>query len=177
MSASINHEINQPLTALQGSLARYYAVGLSSDKRGYYFAYPVKKKMDVVGVIAVKISIDEIENQHRESVGENDYNFLIVAPDDVIFISDVAEWRLKTIGELDSSQSKRLINSSRYSGRKIEKLAVEALQSAYLPQVVAGSLYKVKTAGESKLVFAQQKQMFDVGWRVHLWSSLQAIKQ
>ncbi len=163
--------------AMQGKLARYYAVGLSSDKRGYYFAYPVEKQSEVIGVIAVKISIDNIENQHRESVGENDYSFLIVAPDDVVFISDVAQWRLKTISKVDTRKSERLNNSPRYSGRKIENLAVETVKSSYLPQGVSGALYKVKAAEEEQLVFAQQKQMLDVGWRVHLWSSLAAIEQ
>ncbi|MCW8863279.1 MAG: ATP-binding protein [Colwellia sp.] len=163
--------------AMQGSLARYYAVGLSSNKRGYYFAYPVKKHTEVIGVIAVKISIDEIENQHKESVGENDYNFLIVAPDDVVFISDQAQWRLKTIGEVDANKTARLNSSPRYSGREIKNLAVENVQSSYLPQGISGSLYNIEGAEEQQLVFAQQKQMLDVGWRVHLWTSLSTIEQ
>jgi two-component system C4-dicarboxylate transport sensor histidine kinase DctB len=163
--------------AMQGDLARYYAVGLSSNKRGYYFAYPVKNNTEVVGVIAVKISIDEIENQHKEAVGESNYNFLIVAPDDVVFISDQAKWRLKTIGAVDEVKTQQLKKSPRYSGREIEALAVEAVQSSYLHQGISGSLYKINDVDENQLVFAQQKQMFDVGWRVHLWTSLETIEQ
>jgi two-component system C4-dicarboxylate transport sensor histidine kinase DctB len=163
--------------AMKGKLARYYAVGLSSNKRGYYFAYPVKKQAEVIGVIAVKISIDEIENQHKEAVGESNYNFLIVAPDDVVFISDQAQWRLKTIGAFDAIKTERLKNSPRYSGREIQTLAVEAVQSSYLPQGVSGSLYEINSEDENQLVFAQQRQMLDVGWRVHLWTSLEAIEQ
>jgi len=163
--------------AMQGDLARYYAVGLSSNKRGYYFAYPVTNKAEVVGVIAVKISIDEIESQHKEAVGESNYNFLIVAPDDVVFISDKDQWRLKTIGAVDAVKSQQLRNSPRYSGRKIEPLAVETVQSSYLPQEISGALYEISDADENQLVFAQQKQMLDVGWRVHLWTSLEDIEQ
>ena len=163
--------------ALQGDLARYYAVGLSSNKRGYYFAYPVKSNTDVVGVIAVKISIDEIENQHKEAVGENNYNFLIVAPDDVVFISDEEKWRLKTIGAFDEAKTQRLKQSPRYSGREIQALPVEKVKSSYLAYGMSGSLYKVHHQDDFQLVFAQQKQMFDVGWRVHLWTSLESIEQ
>ncbi len=168
--------------AMQGRLARYYAVGLSSNKRGYYFASPVTSKGEAIGVIVVKISIDEIENQHKEAVGENDYNFLIVAPDDVVFISDKSEWRLKTIGSIGAKKTPQLkpyLNptSARYSGRKIETLDVQATQSLYLPQGISGSLFKIKDVETSKIIFSQQKQMLDLGWRVHLWTSLETIEQ
>jgi len=163
--------------AMRGTLARYYAVGLSSNKRGYYFASPVTRKGEVIGVIAVKISIDEIENQHKEAVGENNYNFLIVAPDDVVFISDKKEWRLKTIVNIGAKKAQQLKYSPRYSGREIEMLDVQARQSLYLPQDISGSLYKINDLGGKREVFAQHKQMLDIGWRVHLWTSLEDIEQ
>lgn len=163
--------------AIKGQSARYYAVGLSSNKRGYYFASPVMSKGEVVGVIAVKTSIDEIENQHKEAVGDIDYNFLIVAPDDVVFISDKSEWRLKTIGSISDKKAKQLKYSPRYSGREIEMLAVQPVQSIYLPKNISGSLLKINGKDENKLLFTQKKQMLDVGWRVHMWTSLDNINQ
>lgn len=163
--------------AIKGKSARYYAVGLSSNKRGYYFASPITNKGEVIGVIAVKTSIDEIENQHKKSVGDIDYNFLIVAPDDVIFISDKSEWRLKTIGSIGDQKTKQLKSSPRYSGREIEMLDVKVKKSLYLPKNISGSLLQVKELNEKKLVFTQKKQMLDVGWRVHLWTSLASIEQ
>lgn len=163
--------------AIQGQQARYYAVGLTSNKRGYYFASPVTSNGEVLGVIAVKISIDEIESQHKEAVGDIDYNFLIVAPDDVVFISDKSEWRLKTIGSVGDKKAQQLKFSPRYSGREIEMLDIQPVQSVYLPQNISGQLFKIKNQLEKKLVFTQKKQMLDVGWRVHLWTSLHNIDQ
>ncbi len=100
---------------------------------------------------------------------------MIVAPDDVVFISDQAQWRLKTMGTFDAIKTQRLNNSRRYSGREIQTLAVKPVHSLYLPQGISGSLYEMND--ENQLVFAQQKQMLDVGWRVHLWTSLEAIEQ
>lgn len=163
--------------AIQGQSARYYAVGLTSNKRGYYFSSPVMSNGEVVGVIVVKISIDEIENQHKEAVGDIDYNFLIVAPDDVVFISDKSEWRLKTIGSISDKKAQQLKYSPRYSGREIEMLNVHPVKSLYLPENISGSLFKIKDLNVNKLVFTQKKQMLDVGWRVHLWTSLDSIEQ
>lgn len=163
--------------AIEGQSARYYAVGLTSNKRGYYFSSPVMRNGEVVGVIVVKISIDEIENQHKEAVGDIDYNFLIVAPDDVVFISDKSEWRLKTIGSISDKKAQHLKYSPRYSGREIETLNVQPVKSLYLPENISGSLFKIKDLNVKKLVFTQKKQMLDVGWRVHLWTSLESIEQ
>jgi two-component system C4-dicarboxylate transport sensor histidine kinase DctB len=163
--------------AINGQSARYYAVGLSSNKRGYYFTSPVTSNNGVIGVIAVKISVDEIESQHKEAVGDNDYNFLIVAPDDVVFISDKSEWRLKTIGSIDDKKAQQLKYSTRYSGREIDMLDVQLVQSIYLPKDISGSLLKLKDQNKSKLIFTQKKQMLDEGWRVHLWTSLDNIEQ
>lgn len=163
--------------AIQGKSARYYAVGSISNKRGYYFASPVKSHGEVIGVIAVKISIDEIENQHKEAVGDIDYNFLIVAPDDVVFISDKSEWRLKTIGSIGNKKSEQLKYSPRYSGREIDMLDVQPVESLYLPNDISGSLLKINDKDEKNILFTHKKQMLDVGWRVHLWTSLDDIER
>jgi two-component system C4-dicarboxylate transport sensor histidine kinase DctB len=163
--------------AIKGQSARYYAVGLSSNKRGYYFTSPVTSNSGVIGVIAVKISVDEIESQHKEAIGDIDYNFLIVAPDDVVFISDKSEWRLKTIGSIGDKKAQQLKYSPRYSGREIDMLDVQPVQSIYLPKDISGSLLKLKDQNKSKLIFTQKKQMLDEGWRVHLWTSLDNIEQ
>lgn len=163
--------------AMAGDFSRYYAVGLSSNKRGYYFAYPIRVNNKVLGVIALKVSIDDIENQHKETVGENDYNFLIVAPDDVVFIADEESWRLKTIGQLTPKKAQSLEHSKRYAGREIAALNVTPYQSYYLPDTINASLLKIKNDGKERVVFAQNMQMLDVGWRVHLWSSLDGIEK
>jgi two-component system C4-dicarboxylate transport sensor histidine kinase DctB len=163
--------------AIKGLPARYYAVGLTSNKRGYYFASPVINNGEVMGVIVVKISIDEIENQHKEAVGDIDYHFLIVAPDDVVFISDKSEWRLKTIGNISDKKANALKYSPRYSGREIDTLNVQSIDDLYLPKDISGGLLNIKSQNETKRVFTQQKQMLDIGWRVHLWTSLDTIEQ
>jgi len=44
--------------AMNGKLGRYFALGVTSSKRGYYFAYPVRKNDEIIGAVAIKISID-----------------------------------------------------------------------------------------------------------------------
>jgi len=53
--------------ALKGQLSHYYAVGLSGGKRGFYYAYPVMDNNTVIGVVALKVSIADIEDHYKKT--------------------------------------------------------------------------------------------------------------
>lgn len=161
--------------AIKGKLSHYYAVGLSSDKRGYYYAFPVNQGAKTIGVIALKISIEDIEKQHKETLVAHEYNFLIVAPDDVVFISDKPKWRLKTIGDISAKKHQQLVSSKRYAGRDILPLDAKTIGSAYLPSKIAGTLVQINTDGVKENVYALDMHMKEANWRVNLWSSLEPI--
>ena len=163
--------------ALQGQLSHYYAVGLSSAKRGFYYAYPVIDNDTVIGVVALKISITDIEEQYKKTVLNDSFNFLIVAPDDVIFISDRPEWRLKTIGDLSQTKQRKIVTDKRYADKEILPLNIINVSSHYLPKNMNSSLLEIKTSKNSEQVFTLQKLMKNVDWQVHLWRSTEAIKK
>ncbi len=163
--------------AMQGGLSRYYAVGLSSAKRGFYYAYPVIAQGDIVGVIALKISIAQIEQQYKKTLLTDSFNFLIVAPDDVVFISDREEWRLKTIGELSASKRAKIIAAKRYTDKSITALNVFDISNHYLPKGLDSKLLQISSKHKQEQVFAMQTLMKAANWQVHLWSSLAPIKK
>jgi len=162
--------------AMQGQLARYYAVGLSSGKRGFYYAYPIIVNSTIIGVIALKLSITDIEEQYKNTVLTDSFNFLIVAPDDVVFISDRSEWRLKTIGKISKEKQKEIIAAKRYTDKKITSLKVSDISNHYLPKELDSQLLEVVSNNKSEQVFAMKKLMKTANWQVHLWRSLAPIK-
>ncbi len=164
--------------ALKGKLSHYYAVGLSSGKRGFYYAYPVVVDGVIAGVIALKISIADIEEQYKKTVLNDSFNFLIVAPDDVVFISDRPEWRLKTIGNLSKAKQLNLIAEKRYTDKEISSLNVEDISNHYLPNDLGSELLEVTSNNTgSEEVFALNKLMKTANWQVHLWSSVAPMKK
>lgn len=163
--------------ALKGKLSHYYAVGLSSGKRGFYYAFPVIIDGEVTGVIALKISIADIEEQYKKTVLNDSFNFLIVAPDDVVFISDRPEWRLKTIGTLSKAKQLNLIAEKRYTDKEISSLNVENISNHYLPKNLSSELLEVTSNKSSEEVFALNKLMKTANWQVHLWSSIAPMKK
>ncbi len=168
--------------AMKGELSRYYAVGLISNKRGYYFAYPVKNETEVLGVIAIKLRVDEIEDQHARDVGSDNYNFLIVGPDNVVFMSDNEEWRLNKITTLlddtpffNATKPPELIDIKRYAEREVLKLEISPIENNYLPITPNVQLFRLLNKQET--VFAQQAKMRLNDWQVHIWSSLKPINE
>ncbi|WP_277251948.1 cache domain-containing protein, partial [Neptunomonas phycophila] len=78
--------------AVKGQPGRYFALGTTSNKRGYFFAYPVKHRGTIYGAVVVKIDLNEIE----EDWSDPDTDLLVTDEDGVIFISTQPEWKFHT---------------------------------------------------------------------------------
>ena len=106
--------------AIQGQPGRYYALGTTSNRRGYYFSYPVYEGDSIIGIAVVKVDLTQFEkrfaNQH--------YEFLLLDPDGIVFSSSRANWLYRVLGELSHTELQRIADSQRYFGKAIEKLAI-----------------------------------------------------
>ena len=51
--------------ALEGGLGQFFALGVTSSERGYFFAAPVLKGTRIVGVVAIKFNVDPFEDAWR----------------------------------------------------------------------------------------------------------------
>jgi two-component system, NtrC family, C4-dicarboxylate transport sensor histidine kinase DctB len=106
--------------AIQGKPGRYYALGTTSNRRGYYFSYPVYEGDSIIGVAVVKVDLTQFEkrfaNQH--------YEFLLLDPDGIVFSSSRQNWLYRVLGELSHAELQRIADSQRYFDKPIEKLAI-----------------------------------------------------
>ncbi len=106
--------------AMKGRLGRYFALGSTSNKRGYYFAYPVRDKEKIQGAVVMKIELIGFE----ESWSSFKEDFVVTDPDGVIFISTKDDWRYKSLYPLESSVIERIHSSRRYGNAEIGTLAI-----------------------------------------------------
>ena len=74
--------------ALTGEAGRFFAVGTTSGKRGYYFGAPVRVNGEVAGVVAVKIDLDAIEDTWRGG----DAEIVVTDPGSIVFLSSRPDW-------------------------------------------------------------------------------------
>ncbi|WCN08235.1 ATP-binding protein [Marinomonas mediterranea] len=106
--------------AIQGKEGRYYALGTTSNRRGYFFSYPVYFNQNIVGVAVVKVDLRQFEKRFDTQ----SYEFLLLDPDNVVFSSSNSDWLYKVMGELSHEELTRIADSRRYKDRMIETLPI-----------------------------------------------------
>ncbi|MDX3775120.1 ATP-binding protein [Chromatiaceae bacterium AAb-1] len=88
--------------ALSGTIGAYYALGTTSNRRGYYYSAPVfNDHKQVIAVIAVKIDLEPIEKQQQTIAGLSGNHFMVTGESNDIFLSDLKEWRLTLLNNPD----------------------------------------------------------------------------
>jgi len=96
--------------ALQGSPGKYWALGVTSKKMGYYSSLPVRDKDSrIVGVAVIKNPIEEITSIKPE------YSIsLIVDPHGIVVMANQAELILKSLWPLSGSAREKVIFSRQF---------------------------------------------------------------
>ncbi|NHZ98194.1 ATP-binding protein [Massilia sp. CCM 8734] len=101
--------------ALAGRAGRFYGIGSTTSEPGYFIAQPVMQGARVLGVVAVKISLDEFA---RNWAGLDD---AIVLADsaDVVFLSNRPEWKYRSLQALSAITQRKLASTDQYARRPI----------------------------------------------------------
>lgn len=95
--------------AIKGGTGRYFALGTVSGKRGFFASASVKNKEGrVVGVVAIKKELDEIETNLKQ------YIWFLTDQNGIIFLSSQPEARLKSLWPLDKKLEEQIVASKQY---------------------------------------------------------------
>ena len=96
--------------ALAGEQGRFFALGTTSGERGYFFAEAVRDGQDILGVLAVKFTVDEFEDAWRN--GAND--ILVLDDAGVIFMASRPEWHFRSLGPLSPEARAAIEDTKKY---------------------------------------------------------------
>jgi len=156
--------------AMEGDLGRYFALGVTSSKRGYYFAYPVYKDDEILGAVAIKISIDSVEEKWAQGVE----NYLVSDPDGVVFITTKPEWRYRTLQKLDPDVLNRIRVSKRYPDETFTPLSDTVTNISDSAQMLE---MKQGATGKIHRLVKQSHYMPQAGWNVHILTDVSDVSQ
>lgn len=106
--------------AIKGSPGRYFALGSTSGKRGYYFSYPVNYAAETIGVVVVKMNLSLIE---KDWAGK-EQSFLVTDLNNVVFISSEIKWLYHSLSPLSEQQKDVLRETRRYLERQIDYVPI-----------------------------------------------------
>ncbi|MBT8361486.1 MAG: sensor histidine kinase, partial [Deltaproteobacteria bacterium] len=155
--------------AMKGQLGRYFALGTTSIKRGYYFAYPVRREREILGAVVIKINIDSVEKKwgfHAET-------FLVTDPDNVIFITTYPLWRFKTLGELDATAIDLIKKSRRYPISELDALPISTVKDYSFGQVIN----MMGQDGKARTYLQQSQPMEEAGWNVRILTDIRPLRR
>ena len=149
--------------AMAGGLGRYYALGTTSGRRGYYFAYPVERDDGIVGALVVKVDVAVVEQSWAEGPDE----VLVSDESDVLFMATRPEWMFHTLRRLSTEELSRIARDQQYPLAEIEPLQVVARE----PLPHEAERLRVALPGETgapREFLAQSLPMAETGWNVHV---------
>lgn len=144
--------------AIAGRPGRYFALGTTSGRRGYYFSHPVGDTDEPSGVVVVKIGIETFEADWQSDGSE----LIVSDPDGVIFISTRPEWRYRTLQALSVDRIDAIRATRRYTDAALTPLFAET------DHVRASGAEVLQPAGGGVAYLGIVRDMPEAGWQVRL---------
>ncbi|KQT87993.1 ATP-binding protein [Aurantimonas sp. Leaf443] len=143
--------------AAQGRRGRFYGLGTTSGKRGYYFSAPVLVAGAIEGIVVVKVDLDPLE----ASWASGEFEILVVDPEGIVFMAGNPQWRFSGFGPLHPAALARTREMRRYDERAIAPLDMRLGRDGDGLERV-----RIPTSGESRDYVALSEAMPEAGWTV-----------
>jgi len=107
--------------AMEGKLGRFFGLGTTSGKRGYYFAAPVLDGDKKMGVLVVKVDLD-----HTEQLwGKTPEQLLMTDNYGVVILTSRPEWRFRATRELSEEERQAIFAVLPYPTRDPKPLKLD----------------------------------------------------
>jgi two-component system C4-dicarboxylate transport sensor histidine kinase DctB len=152
--------------AARGEHSRFYALGTTSAKRGYYFSSPIAIDGRILGVIVVKVDLDMIE----ASWTGGDDRIFVSDPEGIIFMTGSDEWRYAAILPLTPERLARTEASRRYAEARLRQLPLKyAAFAGHRTMLIEGP------GGEREYLFVSQA-MPGAGWTVNVLMDTASVR-
>lgn len=145
--------------AAAGREGRFYAVGTTSQKRGYFYSAPIQVGGKVAGVLVFKVDLDAIEASWQSGPDE----IVVTDPEGIIFMSGRQDWLYSGIQPLSADRIARTQASRRYADATLKQLqATPSLLDERFPVLT------VSEGGAANEYLDVSQGMEDAGWTVHV---------
>ncbi|MEI2298406.1 sensor histidine kinase [Ensifer sp. MJa1] len=144
--------------ALRGKESRFYALGTTSLKRGYFFGSPIRVGDEIRGVMVFKVDVESIE----ASWEGGEYKIFVSDPEGIIFMSGNRDWLYSSILPLTAERLARTEASRRYADATLRALPVsERVSSDH-------HFLTVSSGNSSREYLMLSQSMPDADWTVNV---------
>ncbi|MFJ3262741.1 cache domain-containing protein [Pseudomonas sp. NPDC086581] len=120
--------------ATQGRQGRFFGLGTTSKRRGYYFASDVRDGGKLLGVLVVKVDLEHME----QLWGNTPEQLLVMDSNGVVILSSSNAWRFHTGKELSPAKQREIAENIPYPVLHPAPLKIDQRrwisQSRHLPE-------------------------------------------
>jgi C4-dicarboxylate-specific signal transduction histidine kinase len=163
------------LDALSGRVGRHFAIGIDGNEPGYFVSHPIHDGAHVVGVAAIKISLEPI-NTLWETLGAPG---LLADINQVVILSSNPAWRYTALAELPIERRVDLQLTRMYSNVRLArfpipvKLAVDE-ESQVVETLLPPGGPPSRDVHAGTLVLGRTVDGMD--WRLMMFSDLRPVR-
>ncbi len=108
--------------SLGGRNAFFHALGITSGERGFFFSAPILDGIEVLGVLAVKITVGEIE---RDWLGTG-HDILIADGDGIVFLSSREAFRFGALAPLSNPALRYIKETQQFPLERVQQIELSA---------------------------------------------------
>ena len=168
------------LEALAGRVGRHFAIGTRDGRPGYYVSHPIHDGARVVGVAAIKIKLDPI-NEAWATLGSP---ALLADSNQVVILSSEPAWRYTSLAELSVDQRVDLQLSRLYAAQPLPRFPLQVdlrvdedsqVVEGVLPNGLGAAASAPRLASRAMLVMGRTLNGMD--WRLMMFSDLRPVRQ
>ena len=149
--------------AIKNGRGRFYGVGITSRKPGYYLSYPLRRGEVVRGVAAVKINLDEAERGWRRMPGQ----VMLLDERGVVILSTREALKYRPLTPLDPAQLAEVQRTRPYGEASLEPLQWTTLK-ALTPDTQLVSL-------EGQAQVASRRTLQRAAWRLVVLDDMEPV--
>ncbi len=163
--------------AMLGKAGRYFALGTTSLRRGFYFSFPVLQEEEVLGVAVVKVSAERLESLLSLERGA----VVVTDAKGVIFLATQPEWVFRTLKPLDPGVRQALRESKQYSNAELLPLPVRAEEyhdDSLRILTIENPAFIPGEAAEAQVRYlVQTSQVPYANWIIHLMADIKPAEE
>lgn len=153
---------------LQSQRSQVFVANAESGASEYYFAQPVRRDAQVVGIVGVKLSLDPLEATWIDlGVRSESEKILVIDEEGVVIMSSVRQWKYKSVGAYRVEPAVALRYSEQYPRQAIRPL------NMVVEKVGVRGARQVRITdpdGRYTVHVAQERDIPLLGWHVMILS-------
>lgn len=159
--------------AAAGAIGRFYGIGASTLKPGYFIAQPVRRAGKVIGVAATKVNLDWIEQSWR--IPGVDEQIWVQDANGVIILSSIAEFKYRTLAALPGTVRERMQAQRQFMQQDLQVLAHERRRSFGDGAAVLALPQQGRTTGSADYL-AVERKLAPLDWRITVLAGLDQVR-